>query len=104
MKSDFSKQFCRTILYDSVKSFSNSILIQVFSCDAVSKKSSYRNSPEIIRKKVQTLPYETKTIEYHGKDTDGVRNLVISFFRKFLIDQFVNFKLSENSSNETKVT
>ncbi|AKB50947.1 hypothetical protein MSBRW_1694 [Methanosarcina barkeri str. Wiesmoor] len=48
--------------------------------------------------------YETKTIEYHGKDADGVRNLVISFFRKFLIDQFVNFKFSENSNNKTKVT
>jgi hypothetical protein len=67
-------------------------------------KSSYRNSPEIIRKNVQTLLYKTKTIEYHGKDAYGVRSLVISFFSKFLIDQFVNFKLSENSSNETKVT
>ena len=43
VKSNFRKQFCRTRLYDSIKSLSNSILIKVVSSDTFSKKSFRRD-------------------------------------------------------------
>jgi len=73
VKSNFRKQFCRTVFYDSVKGLSYSILIQVFSCYAVSKEPFKSLSLETFLKKSENRYircYETKTIDYHGKDAD----------------------------------
>ena len=77
---------------------------EVFSSYDFSKDPFYGNIFKKFRKQVQTLSNETKSIDYHGKNTDRMRYFMVPFLWKLLINQFVNSKFPKKSSYETKVT